>query len=271
MKMVIIIKKGISTAIFYGFKLKMVFNITKAKREPNFMKKLFYGAAVLFLILFSGGAAQAAQRNFVWTEEYGTLAKGNAEVELWNTAVTADIQTRNASDWTQQVELEYGVTDRFNAALYQVYEQAADSPSVTYLGYKVELKYRIAEKDQLPVDVLLYAEDEHLNDEDGPRFEGKIILAKELDRVGLAYNQIYERRYASGKEEHEYAAGVNYEIVPSLRFGVESKGSYSENQYAAGPTLAWVGNRIWADIGAVYALNKKTNDREVRFMLGVPF
>src|SRR5512143_1685491 len=194
----------------------------------NVMKQLFCSAAVLFLITFMGGAVQAAQRNFVWTEEYGTLAKGNAEVEFWSTAVTEDIQTRNASDWTQQVELEYGVTDRFNVALYQVYEQAADEPSLTYLGYKVELKYRVAEKNALPVDVLLYAEDEHLNDEDGPRFEGKLILAKEIGRVGMAYNQVFERRYASGKEEHEYAAGINYEVLPSFRFGVETKGSYSE-------------------------------------------
>jgi hypothetical protein len=241
------------------------------KEETGVMKRLLYGVAVLLLIQVMGGTVRAAQRNFVWTEEYGTLAKDNAEVEFWSTAVTEDIQTRNASDWTQQVELEYGVTDRFNVALYQVYEQAADETSLTYLGYKVELKYRVAEKDALPVDVLLYVEDEHLNDEDGPRFEGKLILAKEIGRVGIAYNQIFERRYASGKEEHEYAAGVNYEVLPSFRLGIESKGSYSENQYAAGPTLAWVGNRIWADIGAVYGLNKKTDDRQVRFLLGVPF
>lgn len=108
----------------------------------------------------------------------------------------------------------------------------------------------------LPVDVLLYAENEQVNDPDGPRFEGKIILAKELARLNFAYNQIFERRYASGKEEHEYAAGISYGIAPALRLGVEAKGSYSEKQYAVGPTLAWLGNRIWADIGAVYGLKK---------------
>jgi len=235
------------------------------------MKTLFYCTVMMLILAALGAETEAAQRSFVWTEEYGTLAKGNAELEFWNTAVTEDIQTRNASDWQQQVELEYGITDHFNASLYQVYQQTADEPSLTYLGYKVELKYRVAEKDVLPVDVLLYAENEQLNDEDGPRFEGKIILAKEVGRVGIAYNQIFERRYASGKKEHEYAAGVNYEVLPSFRFGVESKGSYSENQYAVGPTLAWVGNRIWADIGAVYGLNKRTDDRQVLFLLGVPF
>jgi hypothetical protein len=235
------------------------------------MRKLLSFVALMMLCFGLGGEVQAAQRNFVWTEEYGTLATGNAEVEFWNTAKTEDIQTRNASDWNQQVELEYGITDHFNASLYQVYEQPADEPSLTYLGWKVELKYRIAEKDVLPVDILLYAENEQLNDEDGPRFEGKLILAKEFARLGIAYNQIFERRYATGKEEHEYAAGISYELVPALRLGLEAKGSYSEKQYAVGPTIAWIGNRIWADIGAVYGLNKNTNDREVRLILGVPF
>ena len=65
--------------------------------------------------------AAADQRNYVWTAEYSTLAKGNAEIEFYQTAVTHDVQTRNASDWTQQVELEYGITDHLNASLYQVY------------------------------------------------------------------------------------------------------------------------------------------------------
>jgi hypothetical protein len=234
------------------------------------MKKLFYGIVVTLILTALGDEAKAAQRNYVWTEEYGTLAKGNAEVELWNTAVTHDIQTRNASDWTQQLELEYGITDRFNAALYNVYEQTADSQSLTYLGYKVELKYRVAEKNELPVDILLYAEEE-VSTEEGNIFEGKIILGKDVGRLNITYNQIYERPARTGEGEHEYALGISYEIIPVLRFGIESKGSYTENEYAAGPTLAWVGNRIWADIGAVYGLNKNTNDREVRFMLGVPF
>jgi hypothetical protein len=97
------------------------------------------------------------------------------------------------------------------------------------------------------------------------------VLAKDLGKLNLAYNQIYERIYSTGKGEHEYAAGVSFEVAPWLRIGVESKGSYSEGEYAAGPTLAWSGNRIWANLGAQYALNSKTNDREVRFLLGVPF
>lgn len=234
------------------------------------IKKLVCSGFIAIVVTVTGETAHAAQKTYVWTEEYATLAKGSAEIEFWDTASTKDIQIRSASDWNQKIELEYGITDHLNASLYQVYEQAADSNSLTYVGYNFELKYRIAEKDVLPVDVLLYAEQE-VNTVAGNAFEGKIILAKDIGRLNIAYNQIYERVYNTGKGEHEYSTGMSYEVVPWLRAGVESKGSYSEGEYAAGPTLAWTGNRIWANLGAVLGLNRNTNDREVRFILGVPF
>ena len=234
------------------------------------MRNFWCGMVLMVLFLGLGREGQAAQRNYVWTEEYGTVAKGNAEVEFYNTAVTQDVQTRSASDWQQKVELEYGITDRLNASLYQVYEQAADSNSLTYIGYNIELKNRIAETKVLPVDVLLYAETE-VSTVEGKVYEGKIILSKDIGRFNASYNQIYERIKDTGKGDSAYAAGASYELAPWLRIGVESKGSYTDGAYAAGPTLAWIGNRIWASIGAVYGLNRKTSDREVRFVLGVPF
>ena len=119
------------------------------------IKKMACSCLITLIVAVTGGAAHAAQKIYVWTEEYSTLAKGDAEIEFWDTAVAHDIRTRSSSDWTQQIELEYGITDHFNAGLYQVYEQNADSSSLTYVGYNLELKYRIAEKNVLPVDVLL--------------------------------------------------------------------------------------------------------------------
>ncbi len=233
------------------------------------MRRFFYVAFAVFM-LAAGTDGHAAQRIYVWTEEYGTLATGNTEFEYWLTATTVDIQSRSASDWRHEIELEYGITDHLNAALYQVFEQAADSSSLTYVGYNIELKYRIAEANVLPVDVLLYAEHEASNVEGGVN-EGKIVLAKDIGRSNVAYNQIYERLSKTGTGDHGYAAGTSYEIVPWLRLGVESTGSYTNGTYAVGPTLAWMGNRIWANIGAVFGLNRKTEDRKVRFLLGVPF
>ena len=234
------------------------------------MKSFMQCSFVVLFIASMISAAQASQRTYVWTEEYSTLAKGNAEIEFYNSAVTQDIQTRSASDWQQKLELEYGLTDRVNVSLYQVYEQAADSDSLTYVGYNVELKYRLAETNVLPADVLLYAESE-VSTIEGNVYEGKIILSKDIGMLNVSYNQIYERAKNTGTGDNGYAAGISYELAPWLRLGVESKGSYTVGTYAVGPTLTWMGNRIWANIGVVYGMNQKTNDREARFVVGVPF
>jgi opacity protein-like surface antigen len=234
------------------------------------MKGTLFGCLVVSLLLVSGAAARADQRNYVWTYEYHTLAKDSAEIEFYQTAVTKDKQVQSASDWTQQVELEYGITDHFDAALYEVYEQPAGGV-MQYAGYKIRLRYRIAEKNALPLDVLLYAEHVENTGEEN-EFEGKVILAKDIGKLNIAYNQIFEKEYRSGSGAgHEYAAGVSYELSPQFRIGLESKGSYKEDTYAAGPTVAWSGSRIWANIGAAYGLNRRTSDREVRFLLGIPF
>ena len=243
------------------------------------MKNHVVGFAAAVIMAIAGTTAYADQRSYVWTYEYLTLAKDSAELEYYQTAVTKDRQKDSSSDWQQQIELEYGLTDRLDAALYQVYEQKEKDPAksdtgvMKYSGYKFRLRYRIAEKNQLPVDVLLYAEhQEKVDAGSGDLFEGKVILAKDIGKLNISYNQIYKNTYDGGdRASHEYAAGMSYELAPSFKLGIESKGNYYTDKYAAGPTVSWIGGRIWANLGAVYGLNSRTNDREVRFLLGVPF
>ena len=218
----------------------------------------------------SGVSAHADQRSYVWTYEYLTLAKDHAELEYYQTAATKDRQKDNSSDWQQQLELEYGITDRLDAALYQVYDQK-ENDKMKYSGYKFRLRYRIAERNRLPVDMLLYAEHQEKADAKNV-FEGKLILAKDIGKLNVAYNQIYKNTYTSGDHaDHEYAVGASYEITPAPRFGVESKGNYRTDKYAAGAD-ALLGRR--QDLGERrrrLRLNRRTNDREVRSLLGVPF
>ena len=124
------------------------------------MKKMLMIVSVLSFVMFVfawSGTALADQRSYVWTYEYLTLSKDSAEFEIYLDAKTADRQQDNSSDWRQQFELEYGITDRFDTALYLVYEQKEEE-SLNYAGYKLRFRYRIAEKNVLPLDLLLYAE-----------------------------------------------------------------------------------------------------------------
>jgi len=234
------------------------------------MKQVVAVVLMVGVVMLGGlGVARADERYYVWTYEYSTVSKGNAEIEFYQTATTKDKSVSSGSDWEQQLELEYGVTDHLDVGIYEVFEQPKGG-SFSYAGFKAKARYRIAEKNVLPVDVLLYLE--HVQQTSGDNaLEGKVILAKDIGKINLAYNLIYERAYETGRGVHEYAAGASYEINPILRVGVESTGSYTEGEYAVGPTIAWVGNRLWANLGAMFGLNRKTDDQQFRFLLGVPF
>src|SRR6266852_5263895 len=78
------------------------------------------------LLAAAAEQARADRRTMIRAYEFQTQPKGNLELELWN-----DIQApRSAfadSIVVTRVELEYGITDRLDTALYHVFEQGGPS------------------------------------------------------------------------------------------------------------------------------------------------
>lgn len=221
-------------------------------------------------------AALADRRPYVWTYDYRTVPKGMAEVEYYLTHKISDwdnYDDKNA--WEHYVEFEYGLTDHWDIAIYQTWRQTntETQDDFDYTGSKIRTRYRIGEKGQLPVDVLLYAEyifGEGPKDYD--KFEGKLILAKDFGKWNLAYNQIYEQKTKNGDDiEHGYATGLSYEFSPVWRLGVESAGNYTESKYYLGPTVSWASEKIWAAFGVLGGLNHNSDDLQFRLILGFPF
>lgn len=216
-------------------------------------------------------SAEADQKTYVWTTEYLTLPKGGFEVEYWFTATTEDDSHSDDTGYEHQVEIEYGITDHWDVSLYQIVGHG-DGESLKYKGTKFETRYRFGERGHFFVDPLIYLEYKIGAGGEKNAFEGKLVLAKDIGELNIAYNQIIELELNNGgKAEHEYAAGISYPIHHSLRIGIEGKGSYTENEYAIGPTISWVSGRFWATLGAVFGLNRNTDDRQIRFVAGVPF
>lgn len=230
----------------------------------------------VFMLSAVSAAVMADRRSYVWTYEYQTMPKGTAEVEYYLTHKISDWDNYDEKNtWDHYVELEYGLTDHWDVAIYQTWNQTntEDDDSFDYTGSKIRTRYRIGEKDQLPLDVLLYAE--YILG-DGPKeydkFEGKLILAKDLGRWNLAYNQIYEKKVKNGnEEEHGYAAGLSYEFSPTWKLGVESAGNYTEDKYYFGPTVSWASEKYWVNLGVLGGLNDASDDLQVRLLFGFPF
>lgn len=232
-------------------------------------------AAGLLSVLLPVKNASADRRSYVWTYEYQTMPKGMAELEYYVTTEVPDTSESGINTWKHQLELEYGLTNRWDVSMYQMWKHKNTSSGSTteYDGFKLRTRYRIGEKNQFLLDPLLYFE--YIRDDDFSKpsvGEVKLVLGKDIGDFNMSYNQIVERNLEKeGKTENEYAAGVSYEISPKLKLGIESKGNYSSEKYAAGPTVSFMAKRFWVSFGAVFGMNKRTDDAQVRMIVGVPF
>jgi len=151
--------------------------------KPNFIIALI--AAFGLLIAF--GQAQADRRNFAWNYEYKTVPQGGAELEYYFTPELEKVEDDFKISWGHQVELEYGITDRFDVGFYQMFKQEPDS-TLKYTGYKVRGRYRFGEQGLYFLDPLIYLE--FVQKPGGIEFEERLILAKNISKSFFTFNLI---------------------------------------------------------------------------------
>src|SRR5215471_9291548 len=99
-------------------------------------------AAIALTIVFAAAApARADRRAFGYVYEYQTMPKGGLDLEIWNTQMRPDLSS-SASAFELQLETEYGITDHWDIALYQVFEQGIETNApFSYSATKVETRY----------------------------------------------------------------------------------------------------------------------------------
>lgn len=239
------------------------------------MKVKILMLSLICLVLNFTSNAYADRRSYVWTYEYMTMPKGMTEIEYYLTTIVPDTNESDVNTWKHWLELEYGITNHWDIAMYQQFKQSnkSNGSDFEYDGFKIRTRYRIGKKDQFPLDSLLYLE--YIRDDDFSKpdiLEGKIILAKDVDKFNFAYNQILKQELESGGEtEHEYALGANYKIGPTFKLGLESKGNYTKEKYYLGPVVSLSAKRFWVSFGAVFGLNDRSDDIQTRAIIGVPF
>jgi hypothetical protein len=217
--------------------------------------------------------AFADERGYVWTYEYLTVPRGEAELETYFTISTSDMDSLKGNTSVEhRVEFEVGMNNHFDFAVYQIFSQTPQK-SLEYDGFQLRARYKIGEKKKYLIDPLLYLEYQGVPDFSKHGFETKLILAKDMGRFNMAMNPTLEFEFGDeNKVEPKYALGMSYKINRLLRIGMEMKGS--ENGHFMGPVIAHGNERFWVTLGSAFRagnVEQGSTEFQLRMLMGIGF
>jgi hypothetical protein len=238
-----------------------------------------FALALCLLVPALTSTASADRRLFTYTYEYKTVPQGHTAIELWHTESRATWDADTTQSMEHILEIEHGLTDRWDAAIYTVFEQtASNNPAVesepfSFHEIKLETRYRFADRGEWPVDVLAYGEVVKVFGEGVYEIEGKAILARDFDNLTAAVNIIGALEFEPEAEpEFGYAAGLAYELHPKLSIGAETYAKITEYEqsFAGGPAIAVAPSaNAWLTFTLGFGFNDEAPALAGRFILGV--
>jgi hypothetical protein len=253
----------------------------------------FFSRTKMFVIgsccVFPPVSVKADERRFTLVYEAATLGKGVVEVENWATWKTGPKDDRSFNRVEFRHEIETGITDRFQLAVYAADWHGEWGHSVDHGGWKyddtaVEGIYRLVDPGTHFLGVAVYGEAQ-LGDQRAA-LESKLILQKNIGKLELAYNLSLEAVW-EGKGYHDQAGevsqalGASYEIRPSLLVGAELLHEIdlpdwhtggTQSVYV-GPNASYRWGRWWitATPQVQVTRNRGEPDFQMRVILGVSF
>jgi hypothetical protein len=255
--------------------------------KPPLPSILITAVAASATIAAAAQPAAANPRPLPFSYPYETLPHEALEVEQYVDLIPVRV-VRELPDGTTegvvslrallQTELEYGLTDRLEIALYFAFRQggSASTPFLRFQGLKQRLRYRFKEQGEWPVNVGVYLEVAEYHNE--VEFEEKILLSRRFGPVNVVANLWVEQEYYFQTEEAKYiynpTIGVTYEVSPRLSLGAEywARGRFDSGRgptdmdgstdattatvHYAGPTLLLQGKKAWFAVGAYARLDQ---------------
>jgi len=211
------------------------------------------------------------------TQSYMTLESREFEAELWSRYAKGMRGTSDADYWAHAVEAEFGLMKHWQIGVGANFLQP-HSGSFSYTGLDVETRFRFGEPGKWFMNPALSLEYEIPKDSDDPKsLEGRLILDKEKNGLGVALNAIYEQEFVSeGEAEGEfgYAAGLFKSLNKSVNAGVEFTGNFSEDEqahYAIPGIYLRLGKKARLNLGTSFGLTDKSEPFGARGFLEFEF
>ncbi|HEY3267880.1 MAG TPA: hypothetical protein VGM37_13195 [Armatimonadota bacterium] len=211
-------------------------------------------------LLVPASPASAHKRDFVFSYDWWTPAKGEKEIETWGSYATADKSTQG------QIEYETGLTERLALSAYLVTEKAKGESA--HAGYKAEARYRFGDYAEGKILPAGYIELEKMQTETA-ELEGKLILSRFVGDANLTLNLIASG-HMRGETNREYSYALGYARGtrnPSVRLGMEAVGSLQDNSHGVGPVVAYdINASTRAVLGSAFGLTTGTGT-QIRFIV----
>jgi opacity protein-like surface antigen len=254
------------------------------------MRNLLLATVLGAATLAAGSAAHADRRAYGTTYEAVTAPRGEIDVETWTTfAPQGELEGGPSSrGMREMIELEYGITDHWDAALYNMVDMITSGDTESgYAGFKLETRYRPSDRGEWPIDPVFYLEFQQLFRGDArQKYEAKLILAKDIGKLNIAANLALEEERTTEpawNTEVEYAAGTSYALTPAWMIGAEVFGKAEkeameiENRTWLGPTVSWAGGGtgalrgVWVTLAGGAGLTEESDSYYARLIVGFQF
>ena len=244
--------------------------------------------------LLTAVSAEAGQRRFTYSYETLTAPKGTLELENIVTFKRSALHDDNFNVWEFRHEIEYGVTSRFQLALYVADwefapREGADGQthrSARYAHTGVEVIYNLSNPNTDWLGSALYGE--VVVGDRLVELEGKLLLQKNLGPFNLVYNAILEAVWEGAhldekKGEFAQTLGVSYQVHPSFSVGAELlheidiPGWHNSDAAGAGlyfgPNASFRAKNFYATATALWRTtdNPGEPDLQARLIIGLEF
>lgn len=226
---------------------------------------------------------------------YPTPAEGETEIAYW---WTYTVQSDHSYDYFGKelekqglqrytLELEYGLTDHWTVGGYADFELPHNGDFRYVQARALLTRYRFFERGERLLDGAIEVEYNIPREKfsDSEEIETRVILEKDLDRVSIVVNPIFEKE-VSGSEVDEgikfqYATGLYYRASPRMTPGVEFYGSLgplnslnpkNEQEHYVFPRLGVKFSRsVKLDLGYGFGLTQASDDQVIKAILEFEF
>lgn len=229
-------------------------------------------------------AALATERRFTYTYEPETLPKGVFEAEQWVTwraDRNAAAGQEDYSRWQFREELEYGVTDKYQVALYFNHEQISyeipgggELSDYHQTGISFENKYLLWDPAERKVGLALYLEPAWDWEHGVFELEEKLIFGQRHGdwkwALNLTHETEWEHDYKDTVGEFEATFGLTRELGSRWSVGLEMRHHAEIEEYEnwqgyafyLGPVVNYRRERWWATLSVmpqIYGANFNGN------------